>query len=349
MGGISMTHRLSRRDFALASVATLAAPALIRSAGADEPLRRRCSLDPSPWHLRNVSVRDFLGKVEAAGGGKIKTELFESGQLCPDLEVGKALIQGQVEMAAPGSWTITGIVPDADCFQLPALYGQPIELIHKVIDGKAGQYLNGQIQQKLRSHVIGPYLDLGFQNWYSSHKPIASLADLKGMKIRNSGGAGQAWRARFLGAIPNTTAWPNVPLALSRGTFDGLVSSNESLVSAKLWDSGVKYSLADRQFVAEYIPMTSQVFWDKLTPDLQKMMSDIWAQNIPTYRTNMAAAQAKARTTLEEHGVKMADPTPEQSAAERKKMMAEQDQLAKDIKVNPEMVKLIMAEVGSGS
>jgi TRAP-type C4-dicarboxylate transport system substrate-binding protein len=330
-------------------MAAIAAPALIRGARADEPLRLRLSLDTAPSHLRNVSMKDYLGKVEAASSGKIKTELFESGQLYPDLEVGKALIQGQLEMAAPGSWTITGIVSDADCFQLPALYGQPIELIHKVIDGKAGQFLNTEIQQKLRSHVIGPYLDLGFQNWYSSNKPIASLADLKGMKIRNSGGAGQAWRARFLGAIPNTTAWPNVPLALSQGTFDGLVSSNESLVSAKLWDSGVKYSLQDRQFVAEYIPMTSQVFWDKLSPDLQKMMTDIWAQNIPTYRANMAAAQTKARGTLEEHGVKMADPTPEQSAAERKKMMVEQDQLAKDIKVNPEMVKLIMAEVGSGS
>jgi TRAP-type C4-dicarboxylate transport system substrate-binding protein len=252
-------------------------------------------------------------------------------------------------MAAPGSWTITGIVSDADCFQLPALYGQPIELIHRVIDGKPGQYLNTQIQQKLRSHVVGPYLDLGFQNWYSANKPVASLADLKGMKIRNSGGAGQAWRARFLGAIPNTTAWPNVPLALSQGTFDGLVSSNESLVSAKLWDSGVKYALADRQFTAEYIPLMSQVFWDKLSPDLQKIMTDVWAQNIPAYRANMAAAQSKARTTLEEHGVKFSDPTPEQTAEARKQMLVEQDQLAKDIKVAPEMVKLIMAEVGSGS
>jgi len=309
-----MTLRLTRRDFAFASMAALAAPALIRSARADEPLRLRCSLDTAPSHLRNVSVRDFLGKVEAAAGGKIKTELFESGQLYPDLEVGKALIQGQVEMAAPGSWTITGIVSDADCFQLPALYGQPIELIHRVIDGKPGQYLNTQIQQKLRSHVVGPYLDLGFQNWYSANKPVTSLADLKGMKIRNSGGAGQAWRARFLGAIPNTTAWPNVPLALSQGTFDG-----------------------------------SQMFWDKLSPDLQKIVTDVWAQNIPAYRTNMAAAQTKARAMLEEHGVKFTDPTEEQTATARKSMLPEQDQLSKDIKVSPELVKLIMAEVGSGS
>src|ERR1700744_5240650 len=134
-----MTQRLSSPDFAIASVAALAAPALIRSAGADEPLRLRCSLDTSPSHLRNVSVRDFLGKVEAAAGGKIKTELFESGQLYPDLEAGKALIQGQVERAPAASWPITGIVPDEDCFQLPALYGRRIELIHRVIDGKPGQ------------------------------------------------------------------------------------------------------------------------------------------------------------------------------------------------------------------
>jgi TRAP-type C4-dicarboxylate transport system substrate-binding protein len=345
-----MAQRLSRRIFVFASVAATAAPAFVKSArAADDPIRLRCSLDTAPSHLRNVSVRDYLAKVEAASSGKIKTELFESGQLYPDLEVGKALIQGQVEMAAPGSWTITGIVSDADCFQLPVLYGQPIELIHRVIDGKPGQYLNGAIQQKLRSHVIGPYLDLGFQNWYSANKPVASLDDLKGMKIRNSGGAGQAWRARFLGAIPNTTAWPNVPLALSQGTFDGLVSSNESLVSAKLWDSGVKFALEDHQFTAEYIPLLSQAFWDKLSPDLQKMMTDVWIQNIPAYRANMAAAQTKARATLEEHGVKFTDPTPEQSAAARKRMMVEQDQLAKDIKVAPEMVKLIMAEVGSGS
>src|ERR1700751_2323122 len=147
-----MPQRLSRRSFALASVAAMATPALI-PARADEPMRLRLSLDTAPSHLRNVSMKDYLGKVEAASGGKIKTEIFESGQLYPDLEVGKALIQGQVEMAAPGSWTLTGIVSDADCFQLPVLYGQPIDLVHKIIDGKPGQFLNAQLQQKLRSHV----------------------------------------------------------------------------------------------------------------------------------------------------------------------------------------------------
>jgi C4-dicarboxylate-binding protein DctP len=339
-----MKLRLSRRAFGIASMAALA----MRGRGATaagESVRLRCSLDTAPSHGRNASIRDYLSKLEAASGGKIKTELFESGQLFPDLEVGKALIQGQVEMAAPGAWTITGIISDADVFQLPIMYGQPIEIVHRVTDGKTGQLLNAEIKQKLRSHVIGPWLDLGFQNWYSASKPITSLADLKGMKIRNSGGAGQAWRARYAGAIPNTTAWPNVPLALSQGTFDGLVSTNESLASVQLWDAGVKYAFEDHQFIGEYIPMVSAAFWDKLSPELQQLMTDVWAQNIPTYRANMAAAQLKARQTLEAHGIKFADPTPEQIAAERQKMLAEQDQLAKDIKISPEMLKSVTAEV----
>ena len=349
-GRKNVNNNLSRRGL-LAGAATLSIFAFHRrtARAAGEPLRLRCSLDTAPSHGRNISITDYLKKLEEASGGQIKGEVFPSGQLFPDLDVGKALIQGQIEMAAPGSFTITGIVPNADFLQLPILYGQPIETVHKIIDGKPGAVVNADIAQKLRSHVLGPWLDLGFQNWYSAGKPITSLADLKGLKIRNSGGAGQAWRARFVGAVPNTTAWPNVPLALSQGTFDALVSTNESLASAKLWDAGVKYGFEDHQFVAEYIPMVSLAFWEKLSPELQKLMTDLWAQNIPTYRANMAAAQAKARQTLEEHGVKFADPTPQQTAAERQKMLVEQDELAKEIKVSPDLVKLVMADVGNAS
>ena len=345
-----MKKSISRRAFIQASVAAVAAPALVsRARAADEPLMLRCSLDTAPSHLRNVSLKDYLGKVEAASAGRIKTKVYESGQLFPDLQVGKALIEGQVEMACPGSWTITGIVPDADMFQLPVLYGRSVEDVHRVVDGKAGAFLGSEIEQKLRAHVLGPWLDLGFQNWYSATKPITTLADLKGMKIRNSGGAGQAWRARFLGAIPNTTAWPQVPLSLTQGVFDGFVSSNESLVSAQLWDAGVKYALEDHQFVAMYVPMVSVAFWNKLTPQLQKMMTDLWAQNIATYRASMAAAQSRARGTLESHNIKFADPSPQQAAAARESMLKEQDKLVKELRISPEMVKLLMEAVGSAT
>ena len=60
----------------------------------------------------------------------------------------EALLQGQIEMAIPGAFALTGVVPDADFFQLPALYGRTIEMIHLVVDGAPGKLLarrNGKL------------------------------------------------------------------------------------------------------------------------------------------------------------------------------------------------------------
>jgi TRAP-type C4-dicarboxylate transport system substrate-binding protein len=341
-----MTCTLSRRTFAAGAVLAAALPCPY-VARADEPLHLRCSLDTAPSHKRNGSIADFLAKLEKASGGRIRTELFQSGQLFADLNVGRALIQGQVEMAAPGSWVLTGLIPDADFFNLPALYGQPIEVVHRAIDGPTGALLAAEIEKRLRSRVLGPWLDLGYDNWYSATKPLHSLADLQGMKIRNPGGAGLSWRTRFFGAIANTTAWPNVPLALSQGTFDGLISTDESVASAKLWEAGVKYSLADHQFVGEYIPMISLVFWNKLGPELQKLITDLWAENIPTYRANMAAAQREARQVLAAHGVQFTDPPAQEIAEARGRMLAHQDEVAKLLNISPQMVRQVMQDIGA--
>lgn len=336
---------VTRRRFAIGTAAGLAAP-WVRRAGAADPLRLRCSLDTAPSHGRNVAIGDFLKKLEAATEGQIKTELFSSGQLYPDLEVGKALIQGQVEMAAPGSWTITGIVPDADAFQLPVLYGRTMDENHRVSDGSAGKHIGEQINSRLRSHVVGPWLDLGFNAWYTTKTPLTSLAVLNGLKVRNSGGAGQAWRAHFFNALPITASWPSVPLALSQGTFDGLASTNESLASAQLWEAGVRFALEDRQFMGFYIPMISLTFWNKLAPAQQETVTRLWGENIATYRQNMAAAQAKARETLQGHGVTYTVPTDAELAAIRQKMMGELDAVVKLTKVSPETLKLVLADVG---
>jgi C4-dicarboxylate-binding protein DctP len=326
----------------------VAAPAIRRQALADEPLLLRCSLETVPSHARNASIRDYLTRVEQASGGKIKTQLFESGQLFPDLQVGKALLQGQIEMAVPGSWSLTGIVPDADFLQLPTLYGRSIDVVHRAVDGRPGKLLAEQIEQKLSAHVLGPWLDLGFFNWYSTSKDLDTFADLKGMKIRNNGGAGQAWRTQFMGAVPNTTPLPAVALALSQGTFDGLITSFETIASGKYWEAGIRHALEDHQFVGEYIPVVSLAFWRKLSPDLQQILTDLWRQNIATYRANMADAQARARELVREHGVTVVVPTAGDLYLMRREMLTAQDEMSRLSKISPDMLAAVSAEIGTG-
>jgi C4-dicarboxylate-binding protein DctP len=340
-----MEQRISRRTFTGAAVATVTSFGILRHARGDAPIEIRCSLDTAPSHPRNVAFRDFLGKIEAASGGQVKTKLFESGALFPDLQVVKALVQGQVEMACPGTWTITGFVPDADFSQLPAFYGRDLKLIHKAADGKAGQFVNGEITKKLNVQVLGGWLDLGFNNWFSTRKPLNSLADLSGMKLRSPGGVLNSWRIRAFGGIPNVTAWPDVPLAMSQGTFDGLISTNESVNSSKLFDSGMRHSLQDRMGMGLYVPLVNEALWQKLGPKMQETVLKLWVDNLPTYRENSAASQGRARDALVKQGVTIIDVAQADLDAMQAKLVKDQDKAVADAHISPELVKLVMADV----
>jgi len=340
-----MTARFTRRAIGAGIAAVLAAPYVRRASAA--PLQLRCSLDTAPSHPRNVALRDFLSKVEKASDGQIETKLFESGSLFPDLQVVKALVQGQVEMACPGTWTITGFVPDADFSQLPAFYGQSIDVVHKAADGSAGKHVNEEVASKLKVKVLGSWFDLGFNQWFSTKKPLNSLADLKDMKLRSPGGVLNSWRIRFFGGIANVTAWPDVPLAMSQGTFDGLISTDESVNSSKLYDSGLRHSLQDNQGMGLYVPIMNQDFWGKIGAKTQDAVLKLWADNLPTYRTNTANAQAAGREALAKAGVVFVDVPKTDLDATRQKMLAEQDKVAADAHMSPELLKMVMTDVGA--
>ena len=325
------------------AASTIAAPALLR---AQEPLKMRLSLDTSATHTRTMQMTDFAKELEKLAGGKIKVEVFHSAQLFRDRDVGKALRQGGAEMGVPGPWNLTGIETNLDITQAPSVYGRTAAEIYRVIDGEVGQALNGMLEKKLGVKVIGKWLDLGAAHTFSTAKPLNGPDDLKGLKIRTSGGAGQMLRVKFFEAVPNFTAWPDVPLALSQGTFDALITTNESVKSAKLWDSGVKYSLQDYQFFAQYIPMLSEAFWTKLGPDLQKVVTSAWASKIEGWRTEMAASQAESLEIMKKNNIKVSAPDAAALEATRKRLMVTQDIVVKELKLDPALVAKANAALG---
>ena len=332
-----------RRVFAAVAVLLLT---LGGSSLAQTTFKLRASVDTSPTHARTIAVADYLKKLQERSGGRIQTELFSSAALFRDRDVVKALRQGAIEMAVPGSWVLTGFVPDADVFQLPTFFGQPASVVYAAVDGGIGKTIDDELGSKLGVTLLGHWLPLGYQNTYSTGKPIRSFGDMAGMKIRNSGGAGQAIRARFFNAQPNVTAWPDVPLALSQGTFDGLSSTDESLASAKLWDSGVRYGFEDHEFIGFYVPMVSDGFYNKLPPDLQKLVVDTWQDGIGGYRSSMEAAQAQARKTLEANGIVFVAPPEADLAAIRRRMLPMQDDVAKELRITPGLQKQVAADAG---
>jgi TRAP-type transport system periplasmic protein len=100
--------------------------------------------------------------------------------------------------------------------------------------------------------------------------------------------------------------------------------------------------------MGDYIPMLSEAFWQSLTPALKSLVTDLWAANIGLYRTDLAAAQERAEATLKARNVRLAIVSPEELAERRGKMMAEQDRIAHEMKISPDILDRIM-EVAAAS
>ncbi len=330
------------RHIALTGV-TLFAMSVFGAAEAAE--RLRISLDTNPSHVRNKGVELFVAALKERVGDSMEIEVFPSAQLYRDRDVGRALRQGSVEMAIPGTWVLDGMVPAMAMTSLPAFYGLTEEAALELMDGELGQAINENAEERMRVKVLGPWMNLGFSHFYSTNKPLNSHEDLEGLRIRISGGTANAKRVEGLGGVPNLIAWPDVPLALSTDVVDAISSTHESIASAQLWDSGLQYSFEDNQWFGQYVPMVSMSFWDKLSEEHRTAMTEAWAETIGEARKMAAEAQLKARDTLQQNGVTIVSASQEDLARVREELMALQDGLVAEMNIEPELVEMAMEEV----
>ena len=313
-------------------------------APAAEPLKMRISLDTGPAHARNKALENFVAVLNERAKGRLEVKIFDSGQLYRDRDVAKALRQGAVEMAVPGFWFLGGLVAEAEVTMLPVFYGIDRETAYKLLDGVVADEVNPKLGDQTRSQVLGKWLTMGFANTYSMKVPLNKQDDVAGLKIRAPGGSLLVARISALGATPVNIPWTDLPLALSQGTVDAFVSSHESLVSAKMWDAGVKYGFEDHHFYAAYVPMVSDAFWSTLSPDLQQAIKSAWADTIDGARESTATAQAEARDTLIANGMTIVTPAPAESEKWRRILMKDEDDLVAKMKMNPDFVKRVAAE-----
>ena len=328
----SLSVKLMTASFAVLASALVATPA-----SAQEKLR--IALDTNPVHVRNKGVEIFVEELKKRTGNRFTIEVYPSGQLFRDRDVPRALRQDALEMAVPGTWQLDSAEPNAALQSLPMFYGVEEATVHKVMDGKLGQFINKKFEDRMRVKILGKWMDLGFQNTYTINKEIKTYADMKGMKIRYPGGTANAQRITTLGATPLLVPWPDVPLAMSQGVMDGLLTTYESSFSSKLMDSGMKYSFEDRNQFNQYVPMMRANFFNKQPKEVQQAILESWEIAVTQERKNAAEAQLKAKEVLVKAGMKVVIPTPEQVLGARRELMKIQPELVKSIKMDNDVVE----------
>ena len=320
--------------------------ALTTTAFGQAKYKLEISLETSPNHVRNISVVEIAKELEKQAGGKLEIKIYHGAAKYKDTDVPKALNQGALDMGIPVTFHLGKYVSDFDALDLPIFYGRSRQELYKVTDGPVGKRLAAALDKKLGVHVVGKWMDLGPQHVYTLKVPINTSKDLVNLKIRTPGGAGNLARYEVLGANPIKIAWPDVPQALQRGTMDGLMTTFESIRSAKLWDSGLKHAYVNDQSFTQYVPLISNKTWNKYPPEIRDLITKVWASKIDEVRDLAEKRQASATEDAKKNGISVVIPTKADTQATRKKLLGAQADLVKKLKIDPGIVKEIEAALG---
>lgn len=288
----------------------------------------------------------FVERLSRKTEGRLNIEHQHSARFFRDRNVIKALSDGKVEMAVPGTWQFDRFEPNVGVFLLPMFYGRGSAINYRLRDGEIGQDLNRRLEQVLDIKVLGRWIDLGYAHLYGVEKPIRTHQDLSGMLIRIPGGEANAARLAALGAVPKIISWPDLPSALEHGTVEGLLTTHATVVSARLWEKGIRHAFEDRQYFPQYIPIISQSFWKRLPQDLRLDIAETWEGVVETGRKMAAQAQKEAYSTLVENGVNIVTPSTIELKRWRRRMAARQPGLVKRMGIDPKLVDAIRLRLG---
>ncbi len=207
----------------------------------------------------------FKEEAERRTAGKVKIEIYPNSTLYGDNDEVDALIAGKVQMIAPSPLKLgPRDFPEFEVFNLPYIFPSK-SVLRRVTDGKIGQDL---LKKPERKNILGlAYWDNGFYVM-SANKPLRSVADFKGMKMRIPPSDVFEAQMRVLGAIPVKMAFAEAYQALKTGSVNGTQNPPSNLYTQKMHEVQ-KYITVSNHAYLGYMVCTNKTFWESLPSDIR--------------------------------------------------------------------------------
>lgn len=210
-----------------------------------------------------VQAIEYMGEiVRRRTSGRHSIRVFHSGQLGEENETIRQTQVGAIDINRLNVAPLTQIVPELDILALPFLFDS-VQHLYRVLDGEVGQ----GILVKLENYgFVGlAFYDSGARSFYT-HKPVRSIADLKGMRIRVQNSQLAQDMVRALGATPVVIAYGQVSTGLATGLVDGAENNWPSYVTTNHYKLATNYILTEHTMAPELLVMSQQA-WAQLDPE----------------------------------------------------------------------------------
>ena len=242
---------------ALALVAAACVPA--RDSAAAREFR---AADTQAADYPTVRALEYMGRlIEQRTDGRHRIRVFHSRQLGEEKETIEQTRAGAIDINRTNVGPLGSLVPVANALALPFLF-RSIEHLHAVMDGPIGEEILASFEQY--GFVGLTFYDSGARSIYNSKRPVYTLADLKGLRIRIQQSELMAEMIRALGAQPVELPYGQVETGLATGLVDGAENNWPSFVTTGHYKYARNYTLTEHTMSPEVLIMSLRA-WQSLS------------------------------------------------------------------------------------
>ena len=276
---------VTRQGFIGGTAAALATIGIITPARAAE-FNLKYGHDLPADHPINVRSVQAFARINKLTNGRVAIKSFPTSVLGSDPAMIAQLRSGATEMLAmPGAF-LNSVVPLASIENVAYAFPNR-EAVFRAMDGDLGKQIRDAIQAK-DIMVLDKIWENGFREITTSTKPIRSVSDLAGLKIRVSPGKIRLDTFQSLGASPTPISLSELYTSLQTHVVDAQENPLVLIQQQKFYE------------VQKYVSMSNHIwsgYWTLINPDVWKKLGS-GNQAIVARELNAAAVQARVDTEL---------------------------------------------------
>jgi tripartite ATP-independent transporter DctP family solute receptor len=252
-------HAIFCRAAALAVAALLALPVIADA-------REFRVADTQAEDYPTVQALMYMARlVEERTGGRHRVRVFHSRQLGEENDTIEQTRVGAIDLNRTNVAPIGSFVPAANLLSLPFLF-RSFDHLHTVLDQTIGEEILAGFQ---RHGFVGlTFYDSGSRSIYNGVRPVRSLADMKGMRIRVQQSKLMVDMIKALGAEPVELPYGQVLTGLSTRLIDGAENNWPSYVTTGHYKLAPYYTLTEHTMGPEVLVMSLRA-WESLSAEDQ--------------------------------------------------------------------------------
>jgi tripartite ATP-independent transporter DctP family solute receptor len=247
-----------------------------------------------------VQALRYMGSLIAErSGGRHQIRVFHSHQLGEEKETIEQTRVGAIDLNRTNVALIGTFVPAMNVLAMPFLF-RSIEHLQKVLDGPIGSEILDSFEPY--GFVGLAFYDSGARSIYNSVRPVRSIADMKGLRLRVQQSELMSDMIKALGAEPIELPYGQVLTGLATKLLDGAENNWPSFVTTGHYKYAGHYTLTEHTMSPEVLVM-SQKAWASLSAEDRKIFREAAVRSSQFMRTKWKDLEDRSREQAKAAGV----------------------------------------------